>query len=371
MASSMRGGGSERQVLLLARHLDRERFQPHLYLSDAVGDFLDQVPHDVPIHGYDAASQAPAVYVPGRALRRQAKYLRQVIRDAAIDVVYDRTFHMTLLAGSLAGNVRRVSTIVSPPDLALPMVESRFVEIKRRRLAAAYRRSDQVVAVSAQAAQSAESYYGLPEGSVAIVRNPVDVDGLRDAAEAATTPNGDRTLLVCVGRMTAEKGHRDLIAALPAVLRAWPHDRPPLQLRLIGDGPLRGEILRQVESLRLSNHVRSVGAVAGAAAEIASADALILPSRFEGMPNVVLEAMALGTAVIATRAGGAVELQRDRATAFWASPGDTDSIADAILRFARQPELAEQHRLAAKDLIRQEHDLRDVVRRIEDLLDPR
>ncbi|MCA9140291.1 MAG: glycosyltransferase [Planctomycetales bacterium] len=376
MISSMRGGGSERQVLLLAQSLDRSRFAPHLYLTEAAGDFLDHVPNDVPIHAFDSCPDKGGIYLPGRQLRRQTEFLRGVIRDNRIDVVYDRTFHMTLLAGKAAGNVRRVSTIVSPPHLALPFVEKRFVAIKRRRLADAYRRSDVVVAVSKQAAMSAESYYGLPPGIIQVVKNPVDLEQLAavvinkpapSATPSQETPN--QTLLVCVGRMTEEKGHSDLIAAIANLTDRWPKSRGRLALRLIGDGPLRPALESQVSSLGLTDRIEFIGALDSALVQIADADALVLPSRFEGMPNVVLEAMALGTPVIATKAGGTIELQRDMPTAFWANPGDPESIADAILSFAKEPGTAAAHRAAAFDLVTNEHNLKQTVRRIEDLLD--
>ena len=306
MVSSMRGGGSERQVLLLAQSLDRSRFQPHLYLTEAVGDFLADVPADIPIHSFDTDTGSGGIYIPGRQLRRQTEFLRGVIHDQRIDVVYDRTFHMTLLAGKAAKRVRRVSTIVSPPHLALPLVETRFVGLKRRRLAASYHGSDVVIAVSEQAAKSAESYYGLAPDSVVVVRNPVDTETLHHSTRQRPTSQPGLTRLVCVGRMTEEKGHSDLIEALASVRDQWPESRGQLAVRFVGDGPLRSELETQTETLGLTSQVRFLGALPNAANEIAAADALILPSRFEGMPNVVLESMALGTPVIATRAGGTI-----------------------------------------------------------------
>lgn len=368
MVSSMRGGGSERQVLLLAKTLDRSRFEPHLYLTEAAGEFLDQVPTDVPVHSFDSCGESTGIYIPGRQLRRQTDYLRGVIAHQKIDVVYDRTFHMTLLAGKAARGIRRVSTIVSPPHHALPLVEKRFVALKRCRLAAAYRQSDVVVAVSGQAARSAETYYGLNAGSVVVVKNPVDVDQLKKSAGPPRPKPADQTSLVCVGRMTEEKGHADLIEALVEVRDQWPHSRPPWTLRMIGDGPLRPTLEARVRMLGMTQSVQFAGTAKNAATEIASADALVLPSRFEGMPNVVLEAMALGTPVIATRAGGTVELQQDAATAFWAEPNDAHSIAQAILSFARDPDQAKQHCAAAQELVESEHNLSKIVAQIEALL---
>ncbi|MEL6106607.1 MAG: glycosyltransferase [Planctomycetota bacterium] len=365
MVSSLRGGGSERQVLLLTQHLNRDQFQPHLYLTERTGEFLESVPSDVTVHSYEECQTPRGIYFPGRELRRQAAFVRHIVQENRIETIYDRTFHMTMVAAK--ASVRRVSTIVSPPHLALPLVETRFVALKRKRLANAYRASNAVVAVSQQAADSAQSYYGLPHGAVTVIRNPVDMQSLRNDALGASKPD-DQTHVVCIGRMTPEKGHADLIEALPLVLDRWPTERPAPRLRLIGDGPLRGALENQTKSLGLDETIEFVGAMQNAAGEIASAHAVVLPSRFEGMPNVVLEAMALGVPVIATRAGGTIELEAQEPTVFWANPAEPASIADAILDFATSPGTAGKHVEAATRLITTEHELSATIQKIEALL---
>ena len=187
MISSLRGGGSERQTLLMLHHLNRDRFAPQLYLTHRAGELLSQVPDDVPIHSFQDAQHVEGFYFPGRELGRQVSHLRELIAQESIDVIYDRTFHMTMIAGPAANavGVPRVSTIVSPPQFALPLVESRFVSFKRRRLAKAYRQSKYVIAVSEQAAKSANMYYGLPPDHVRVIHNPIDLDSVRVSATAA------------------------------------------------------------------------------------------------------------------------------------------------------------------------------------------
>ncbi len=368
----MRGGGSEQQTLMLLKHLDRKRFQPHLYLSQRAGDLLRQVPSDVVVHSFDESESSGGFYFPGRILSQQVAHLRGVLTGAQIDVIYDRTFHMSMIAGVAAfrEGVPRVSTIVSPPHRALPLVESRFVWLKRRRLAKAYQQSKHVVAVSQQAADSAEEYYGLPGGSVKVIVNPVDRESLCAAAasDKQTRQKEGHQILVCVGRMTAEKGHRDLIDALARTESHWPKNVPPIQLRLIGDGPLRSDLQAKASTSITKHEIQFLGLQSNPASEIAAADALILPSHFEGMPNVVLEAMALRTPVIATRAGGTIELQRDKQTVLWAQPRDPSSLADAILQFATDPKQMTSYAEAAFDLVTQHHDVHKATRRIEDLL---
>jgi glycosyltransferase involved in cell wall biosynthesis len=366
MISSMRGGGSEQQTLLLLRHLDRNKFSPHLYLTHRQGDLLAQIPSDVAVHEFQP--RAGGIYYPGRALGEQVNQLRDLIRAQRIDVIYDRTFHMTMVAGpaALATGVPRVSTIVSPPDRALPLVERRFVGLKRRRLAKAYRESKQVIAVSQQSADSAAGYYGLRPDAIEVIPNPVDRAAI--AANAGTEisrPDGS-LVLACVARMTQEKGHADLIDALGLLEQDW--SMPPIHVWMVGDGPLKAELQSKASALLSLHRVDFVGHQPAAASWIASADGLVLPSRFEGMPNVVLEAMALDRPVIATAAGGTSELQSDRSTMFFARPNDPASLAEQLRRFSVEPQTRESHVQAATEMIDNNHDINRTIRRIESKL---
>jgi glycosyltransferase involved in cell wall biosynthesis len=368
MISSLRGGGSERQTLLLLRHLDRSLFTPQLFLTDRSGELLSEVPQDVAIHAFSDRAETSGVYYPGRVLHQQVQFLSELLRRESIDVIYDRTFHMTMLAGPAARRCRipRVSTIVSPPELAVPMVENRFVWLKRKRLARAYRQAFRVLAVSRQAADSAERFYRLPSGSTEVVRNPVDVRWVSQLAEQDPPQRDDRLTLVCVGRMTHEKGHFDLIKAMEICQSTWPDDLPKIRLRLIGDGPLRSELESRWANPPTGPHVvEFLGKQENPQRFMKSSDALILPSLFEGMPNVVLEAMALGTPVIATRAGGTIELQRNEPTILWARPGEPDSLAQAIRQFASDRPAAEQRAAHAMKMILQHHDVQRCVDRIQ------
>ncbi|TWU58234.1 glycosyltransferase [Rubripirellula reticaptiva] len=371
MISSMRGGGSEQQTLLLLRHLDRKRFTPHLYVLHRDGDLMSRIPADVNVHSFEDAPPRTGMYFPGRELRRQVRHLRSILKSQSIDVIYDRTFHMTMIAGPAAKaiGVPRVSTIVSPPEHALPLVESRFVELKRRRLAKAYRDSFRVVAVSRQAAESAHRYYGLTKQIIEVIPNPVDPYSLQESisAEPAIDDHNDNLSLVCVGRMTAEKGHRDLIDAM-IMLDKTTRQLPKIWLRLIGDGPLRHDLEMRWNASPRTNVIEFMGRIDQPAKWIAAADALVLPSLFEGMPNVVLEAMSLGTPVIATRAGGTIELEHDEPTILWADPHSPDSLADAILEFAADPSSAKQRVVAASRMIQTRHNMATTAQRIEALL---
>ncbi len=145
------------------------------------------------------------------------------------------------------------------------------------------------------------------------------------------------TILLTVARLTAQKDHATLIRALPHILTR----HPTTVLLLAGSGEERENLTALAEDLGLAAHVRFLGQRTDIADLFEVSDLFVLPSLFEGLPLAVLEAMSLGTPVVATRIGGTLEaLGEDHP--YFAVPGDANSLADTILLA-----LADPGRLAA------------------------
>jgi glycosyltransferase involved in cell wall biosynthesis len=160
-----------------------------------------------------------------------------------------------------------------------------------------------VIAVSA-ALREKLLELGAPAERVVVVRNGVDRERFRplDGGALRSRLGVRGRLALCVGRIDANKGQRLVLDAV-ARREAW-------SLAVIGDGPDRVELQRRAAALGLGHRVHFAGTVArGALAEwYGAADVLVLASEREGLPNVVLESLACGTAVVATGAGGVPEV---------------------------------------------------------------
>ncbi|MCQ0092942.1 glycosyltransferase [Roseovarius sp. M141] len=159
------------------------------------------------------------------------------------------------------------------------------------------------------------------------------IEPARFAAPAAL-PNGPLHL-VAIGRFVEQKGQMVLIPALKAALA----EVPDLHLTLIGDGPLRGALEAGVKAAGLEDHVTLTGWLdeAGVRDRLASAHGLIMPSFAEGLPMVVMEAMAAARPVIATYIAGTPELVQDGVTGWLVPAGDTGALADTIRQMASTP----------------------------------
>lgn len=142
---------------------------------------------------------------------------------------------------------------------------------------------------------------------------------------------------VCVGRLSDEKGHCGLFDAFARVLKSVPDAR----LSLVGDGPLKDRLVLLAEELGIARSVTFHGMLdeTTTLATVATADALVLASFMEGLPVVLMEAMALGRPVIASGVAGVPELVRDGVSGLLFPPSDWDSLAQAMLQLAGDADL--------------------------------
>ncbi|MBB2911632.1 glycosyltransferase involved in cell wall biosynthesis [Streptosporangium becharense] len=150
-------------------------------------------------------------------------------------------------------------------------------------------------------------------------------------------------LIVHVANFRPQKNHALLVEAAARVVR----DDPRAVFLLAGSGPLHDETARRVAALR-SDAVRFLGSVPDAARLIASADLLVLSSSYEGLPVVVMEALAAGVPVVSTAVGGVPDLVEDGRNGLLTTPGDAGALAEGILR-AMRPEVHERLRRGARD----------------------
>ena len=330
---SLGGGGSERQIIHLLQHLDRQRFAPMLYLLNRAGPLLPEVPDDVRVHVFAEQGQPPRVNWPGRIHGRQVADFARVIHQWKVDCVYDRTFHMTLIAGPGARGVPRISSVVSDPDRDLFEQERRFVRLKRRLLRKAYHSATRVVAVSQGVKEALCRDYGLPESRVETIYSPLDLERIdRLAAQPPNAPwPADRFHIVAAGRLLEAKGFTDLIEAAERLVHG--ERRSQLLFHILGEGPLRARLEADIDKLNLGRHVRLEGFQANPYAFFQRADIVCHPSRYEGLPNVVLEAMACQTPVVACDCtSGPAEILGDGDWGVLAPVEDPSGLAAALAR---------------------------------------
>ncbi len=169
---------------------------------------------------------------------------------------------------------------------------------------------------------------GIPKERLAVIEGGVDVDAIAQAqpldADQWRT-NADEPLLLWVGRMDPIKGLNTLVDAVAKVA-----SRRPVKLLLVGDGPERGRIQKRVVDLSLQGHVHFLGMRRDVYRLIQTADLFVFPSRTEGMPNALLEAMAGRLPIVATDVPGCHDLVTDGKTGRLVKVDDPGALAEAI-----------------------------------------
>lgn len=371
----MDGGGSEKQLLYLLRGLDRERFEPMLYLLYDSGVLLDEVPRDVKRFAFWSENQFPKWNWPGRIHGMQVQHLSQIIAREQIDVVYDRLFHMTLITGpaTLRTQTPRISTVVSPPQFDLERSEKQWLALKRRSLKKAYSNATVLLAVGAGTADNASAYYSIPRERFQVMLSPIDLQRVDSESEKTWTGpmlRTNRKQIISIGRLSDEKGHRYLLHAFAKYI-ASSHAglAPEADLHLVGEGVLRKELQSLTASLGVEENVFFHGQLHSPFSLLRQCDLLCLPSIYEGMPNVLLEAMACRVPVLATNTDqGAGELLRTFAIGTLVPRANIEELASALLdRFQRPAHWIERIAIA-RNYVETHHCLQNWIDNISQLL---
>lgn len=351
---TLKGGGAERVIVTLLQHLDRSRFVLTLAVVDTrEAAFRSELADDVEF-----------IDLGQRRVRHALPQIVHLIWRRRPDIVFSTLGHLNIALAALRPflprgprYVARESTV--PSHQLNDEQHPRLWRWLYRRFCG---RHDVIVCQSHTMLADLEANFGLPHARGVVIHNPVDVDRIRrlaaDSESVSAAPANAAVLqLVAAGRLVPLKGFDlliEAIALLPDV---------PLRLTILGEGPLRDELSDLVRQRGLEQRVQMIGFQANPYAWFSRADAFVLSSRYEGMPNVVLEALACGTPVIATPAAGvATEILQAIPECVLTQETSAAGLASAIRRWQKSDGRAIPETAVAA--YRLEH----VVRQYEDLL---
>lgn len=193
-----------------------------------------------------------------------------------------------------------------------------------------------VVMISEATRQFFVRFRGIPEAKTQVILNGANLERFVcvPAQPGSALP---RVRFGIAARMVAEKDHFTLLRAFALVAA----EMPGAELQIAGDGPYRDRLVQLTKALDLEDRVTFVGALPHIADFLSQLDIFVLSSLNEGLPLVLLEAMATGLPVVSTRAGGVEEAARDSVNAYLAAVGDSSDLAQAMMRMARAPNMAQ------------------------------
>ncbi|HMC02813.1 MAG TPA: glycosyltransferase [Cellulomonadaceae bacterium] len=334
VTDSRRPSGMGRQMVTLARGL-AARHRVIIAAPDAVdARWLLRAARDAGLESWALTDGSP---------QAQAEMLHGLLAEAQIDLVNIHAGigwegHAAIAAARGAG----VKTVVRTEHLPFLLTKAR----EQVEYYASLARLDRLITVSHGVGRS-HVMAGVPKRLIRAVPNGVDDPGIptsRAAVRQAVGIDTTAPLVVSVGRLTAQKGYDVLLAAAAAVVGV----RSETRFVIVGSGPLESELDAAIAELRLERNVRRLPHWDDVPALLAAADVVALASRFEGLPLVALEAMAVARPVIGTRVCGLEETIEDGVTGRLVAPGDVAALGAAILELLGDPATAARYGRAGR-----------------------
>lgn len=319
MVESLKTGGSERQFVALSRCLDPQQFRVKLGCIQAKGAFLE---------GMEVESFPLGGRLYGVRSWKTRMRLRRHLREQRIAIAHAIDFYANLTlvpSARVAGVPVVIGSQRQLGDLLTPL--------QSRAQRTIFRWCDAVVCNSNAAAKRLIDE-GLAPGKIAVIWNGLTPEAFESTAAALPRRPG-RVRVGMIARMNSVAKNHSLLLRAAARMQG---NAPQVEFVMIGDGPLRPKLEQEAASLGLGDRVQFFGDRRDITAVLASLDVTALPSSSESLSNAVIESMAAGVPVVASRVGGNPELVNDE-RGILVPAGDESSLAEAILRLVQNEAL--------------------------------
>lgn len=296
-------GGTQRYAIHLLKRIDRELFSPILWVLRGGNDLLAMARES----GIEVEYFSKSSWVGPESLARLAWRLLKTPPQ----ILYTLTV-VPNIWGRVFGRLARVPVLVSGYRSLVPKQHERWL----------WPLSDRIICNAHMLRDVMARSFSVPEGRIAVVPNGVDTDHFQpDPGPASMGP-----LVLSIGRLVEEKDPLNLLEGFRLVSERLPEVR----FEIVGNGPLRPELEARIERYSLEARVSLLPGAADVRQYMKRASVFVLASVQEASPNVVIEAMAMGLPIVATRVGGIPELVEDSRTGILVEPRDPKALSDAV-----------------------------------------
>ncbi len=325
---TLAGGGAERVALNLLKGMLERDVLLDFVLADAEGPYLDQVPQGVRLIDLGTGRVT-------KAIPALAKYLKET-KPVGLLSHMNHTNIAAILAKELARSKTKL-VVVEHDTLSAAKSELRRSQLLPPMMKWLYPRANTIVGVSQGVSEDLDTELGFKPGTVKTVYNPViDPDLIAKAKIPVEHPwfeAGNPPVFLAVGRFTPQKDFLNLIQAF-GILRKQKNAR----LMILGEGDMRGELEAEIEKLGIGADVSLPGFVSNPYAYMYNSSAFVLSSRWEGLPTVLIEAMACGCSVVATDCpSGPQEILAGGKYGMLVPIENAPALADAMIKILDSP----------------------------------
>lgn len=349
-------GGAEKTVYCLATLLDPRKFQ--------VAGVVSLKPYGPYAERLKALGVATySLDLRGRPSLKHVRELSKLIDYQKPDVVHAVMYQAIQLCRLAKGRAKHRFKLVTSPRVNYRSRSALTLLIDR----ALKGRDDMLIAECEASRQFLVRRLGYKPEKVRTIYNGIDVAGWpaskmdRQQKRLELRLGGQELLIGAIGRLDAQKGHSVLLDALARLRKKY-----PARLVIIGDGPKRHALETQIKRLNLSTAVWLLGERDDVTAWLSTIDVFALPSLWEGLPNALLEAMALGLPVVASSVDGVPEAVRDNETGLLVPPRQPETLARRLAELCADPALRTRLGAQARAWVFERFTLTRMINQYED-----
>lgn len=294
---SLSAGGAERVLITLMNKIDRTRFTPEFICFRRNGALKKLIADDVVVHDIGSYKKVLFGLIPFLLK------LREIKPDIAVTTMAHTNFGLLLVKPFLFNTRIVIREAITPSFIFKTMKSGWLVKLLYKML---YPRADIVISPSQRIIDEFHDLLGANTGHYKLLYNPVNTDVIRAVPHILENKEeNDRQQTVhfiCAGRLHPQKGFDQLLKAMPFFKCDY-----NWKLTILGGGRERPNLEAIITEHNLENNVFLPGFTPTPWPQIGAADCFLMPSRFEGLPNAVLESLSIGTPVIATSTSGGIQ----------------------------------------------------------------
>ena len=349
LTTTLEVGGTERMLSYLVRGLDKEKFNVSIACLTHGGAVADELSAD----GFDVT----ALNMKGKLDFGVLARLYQLIKEKKVSILHTYLFHANFL-GRIVGKLAGVPVIIS---------SERIMGLEGKHRMIANKLTSPLASALSCNAEAVKKFMveeiGLPAAKITVIHNGVDTEKFgisidKNKVREKLGISADEVTCITVARLDGQKGIEILIDAAKK--------NPKIKFLIAGDGPLREELENKSKS-KGSENILFLGLRRDIPELLQAADIFILPSHWEGFPNVVLEAMAASLPVIATNTSGTPEAVIDGETGMLVKPGDARQLAEAVKHMSSEPELMKEMGKRGRERAVKFFSLEEMIKKNEEL----
>lgn len=361
-------GGAEEYLKVLVPEMNREKYQPRVALArrpdtQSLAEFFEK--QQVAVDFVETHSKSPL-----ENFLSPLRYFRQQ-RPSIVHFNLNNPFgcFFPVLAAFCSGVPWKLAT----EHLAFELASGKRAGVRTKKLVKKILTFclDYTIAVSQANKRLLVRDYEVDPFRVKLIRNCVDIDKYAFSTEGRSRVRrefnvmDDQFLVGTVARFSFQKGHEFTIEAIPKILEAFPQTR----FLFVGDGPEHERLSTKIRQQQLEPYVFFAGVREDIASLLSAMDLFLLTSIFEGLPLSILEAMAAGLPVVATRVSGTPEAVLHNLTGLLIPPANSLAVSNAVIELLSKPQLRSWMGEQGRALVRQQFNKSFMVKQVEDIYD--